>query len=104
MITSSGLGSMPASGLLTYSCSKAFASYLAMGLNYELKDKIDVMTYEAGEVSTKLLRKKPSMFIATTDVASRYSLRDLGSESKTYGTFIHDVLMGVSNLIPLRVF
>ncbi len=45
IVVSSGLGSMPVPGILTYSCAKAFSSYLAEGLNYELKDKIDVISF-----------------------------------------------------------
>ena len=48
IITSSGLGSMPISGTITYSAAKSFASFMGEGLNYELKDKIDVMSYQAG--------------------------------------------------------
>lgn len=58
VITSSGLASFPASGLLTYSASKAFASFLGMGLSYELKDKVDVMTFECGETKTKMLGQR----------------------------------------------
>jgi short-subunit dehydrogenase len=43
------------SGILPYSMSKSFSSYLAQGLNVELKDKVDVMSYQPGEVQTKLI-------------------------------------------------
>ncbi len=36
VITSSGLGALPVSGILDYSCSKSFANFLAQGLNFEL--------------------------------------------------------------------
>ena len=56
LVTSSGLGSLPFPNMLTYSASKSFASFLAEGLNYELKHKgIDVISYQAGMVKTKLL-------------------------------------------------
>jgi short-subunit dehydrogenase len=56
LVTSSGLGSIPFPNMLTYSASKSFASFLAEGLNYELKDRgIDVISYQAGMVKTKLL-------------------------------------------------
>jgi hypothetical protein len=60
-------------------------------LNYELKDKIDVLAYEAGEVSTNFLRRKPSRSVITTDIATRSSLRDIGKESKTSGALIHEL-------------
>ncbi len=55
LITSSGLGCKPVSGIITYSATKSFVSFIAQGLDYELKEKIDFTTYEAGEVTTKLL-------------------------------------------------
>lgn len=58
IFTSSGLASFPASGFITYSSSKALVTYIAQGMNYELRDKIDVMSFEAGETSTKLLGKR----------------------------------------------
>ena len=45
----------PMSGILPYNMSKSFSSFLAEGLNIELKDKIDVMSYQPGEVQTKLI-------------------------------------------------
>jgi len=39
---------------LTYCCCKKFVAYLARGLAVELKDKIDVLCYAPGAVSTKL--------------------------------------------------
>jgi len=45
MVMSSGLGSAPIPGVLTYSMSKSFSSYLAEGLNIELKHKIDCLSY-----------------------------------------------------------
>lgn len=48
LITSSGLGTFPAPGMATYSCAKAFSSFLGQALNYELKDKIDVLSFECG--------------------------------------------------------
>jgi len=54
-VTSSLAATMPVCGVLTYSASKAFASFISQGLNFELKDKkIDVMDYQAGNVATKL--------------------------------------------------
>jgi len=45
VVTSSGLGSAPIPGILAYSCSKSFSSYLAEGLSMELKDKCDVLSF-----------------------------------------------------------
>ena len=45
IITSSGLGSLPVPGCISYSASKSFSSFIAEGLNFELKEWIDVMSY-----------------------------------------------------------
>jgi len=46
VVTSSGLACLPIPGSITYSASKSFASYMAEGLHYELKDKnVDVLSY-----------------------------------------------------------
>ena len=53
-MTSSGLGAVPIPGNITYSASKSFSSFLAQGLNFELKDKIDVISFELGRTDTKM--------------------------------------------------
>ena len=55
IVVSSGLGSKPIPGFLGYSATKSLVSYLAEGLNYELEGKVDVMSYQAGEVKTKMM-------------------------------------------------
>ncbi len=45
VVTSSGLGSAPIPGILAYSMSKSFSSFLAEGLNVELKNKVDVLSF-----------------------------------------------------------
>ena len=89
VVTSSGLGSTPVPGSLTYSCTKTFADFLARGLNYELAGKIDCLSWQAGEVSTKMLGRPPGGRIVTTDVAVKGMLKDLGRESMSYGCLKH---------------
>ena len=48
VITGSTLGVRPVPGAIVYSSTKSFANFLAQGLNYELKDKIDVLSFECG--------------------------------------------------------
>jgi len=55
IIISSLAGESPAPLSLTYSCTKSFATMLAEGLNFELQaHKIDVMSYNPGNVNTNL--------------------------------------------------
>ena len=55
VVTSSGMASAPISGILSYSMSKTLSSFLAEGLNIELKNKVDVLSFQCGEVRTKLI-------------------------------------------------
>ena len=45
VISSSIAALRPSPAHLIYACSKTFATYLGKGLNYELKDKIDVLAW-----------------------------------------------------------
>jgi 17beta-estradiol 17-dehydrogenase / very-long-chain 3-oxoacyl-CoA reductase len=102
IITSSGVGSFPAAGMITYSASKAFASFLGQGLNYELKDSIDVMSFECGETGTKLLRRRADNYrILSPQQVTKASVRDLGREKLTYGALAHELAMYLSWLVPL---
>lgn len=56
IITSSGLGLFPCAGCIAYSCGKAFDDFLARGLHVEFKGKVDVISYNAGMVSTPFIR------------------------------------------------
>ena len=58
-ITSSVAADYPIGGSITYCATKRFVTDLAIGLNYELKDKIDVISYNPGFVATKLNSNKP---------------------------------------------
>jgi len=86
------------SGFLTYSCAKSFVSFLAEGLNIELKGVVDVISYQAGEVATKFLRGQgDNMRTITPEVAAETSFRDIGFQSMTRGAFKHHCLSGAMN-------
>lgn len=94
LITSSGLGSLPVPGIMTYSAAKSFSSFLGEALHIELKDKVDVISFQCGEVHTKLLGSSRKGFsVISTERATGGSLRDLGSRSVTHGAFAHEVSM-----------
>jgi short-subunit dehydrogenase len=102
LVTSSGLGSIPIAGFLTYSATKSFATFIAEGLNFELKGKVDVISYQAGEVTTKMLkRRNTDSRTITPERAADCSLRDLGSMPMTYGSFRHEVNMFMFSAVPL---
>ena len=91
LITSSGLRIIPVPGVITYSASKSLASYLAIGLSYELEGKIDVMSWTLGMTDTKLLgNRRGSSRVATRKEAVDGMLKDLGKERDTMGCTRHD--------------
>ena len=102
VVTSSALAMYPMSGILPYSMSKSFSSFLAEGLNIELKEKVDVMSFQPGEVQTKLLGDRKTA--VTVQQASKGCLRDLGTTDLTYGAFTHDKQMRMTPRFFLPVF
>lgn len=77
-----------------YCMSKTFVTYLAEGLNYELKDKIDVLSYNPGEVATKLVMREKHQTDAgaiSVERASSSCFRDLGYSYYTNGAFRHEL-------------
>lgn len=107
MFVSSVFGTIPAPGISVYSASKAFISYLAHGLSYELRmmsHKIDVLSYEAGRVSTKLIGQAEGGSVISTQKAVSSSLRDLGKEVRTSGALIHEVMYNVCHALPSEKF
>lgn len=93
IIMSSGLGSVAVPGVISYSASKSFSSFLGEALHTELKDKVDVLSYQCGEVKTKLLGNRKGFHVITVERATGAGLRDLGKRPMTYGGFAHDLTM-----------
>ena len=92
VITTSGAGKYVMPGNTTYSATKTFATFIAEGLNYELQGRVDVMSYAAGQVATKLLGKTKSDFATIySDRAAQVCFRDLGNESWTRGSKKHEL-------------
>ena len=104
VITSSGLGAQPVAGILDYSCTKTFVDFLAQGLSFELEGKVDCLSWQAGEVSTKMLKRPAGGTVVTTEVAVKGMFKDLGKERMTRGCFTHDASMVILPLIPEGFF
>lgn len=96
VVTCSGLGRYPVPGVITYSSSKTFASFLGVGLSYELEGKIDCMSWTLGMTDTKLLcmpNKKTNPLVASKKEAVDGMLRDLGRERITKGCKKHELAL-----------
>ena len=101
VITSSVAADYPIPGGITYSCAKRYVTDLAIGLNYELKDKIDVMSYNPGFVATKLTKLRNSdIKTITSERAAAVCFRDLGLTPMSHGAFRHEVTSGMFQCLP----
>jgi len=100
VVTSSGLGSMAIPGCTNYSGEKSMAGYLAQGLDYELKGKIDCLNWQSGKVATKMNGDKAEGHCVTRTVAVKGMLRDVGKENLTYGCYAHAKGMGSLAIFP----
>ena len=103
LVVSSLFSSFPASGVAVYSGAKQFAQFLGVGLAMELAEKVDVTVYQAGEVATKLLRKRESLTVISAKKAAECSLRDLGKVDLTNGAMIHEIIGYVITWVPLWI-
>jgi len=91
VVTSSGLGGRPVAGTITYSAAKAFSSFLAQGLSYELEEQnVDVLSWECGPTQTKMMRGRKGAKLLSPEAAVKGMLRDLGKERLTYGVLKND--------------
>ena len=82
MILSSISAATPLSGMTIYSATKAFDTYISEGLHHEVKDKMDVMSYQPGFVDTNMCIygnewRDPFSWLSP-DQAAKYCFRDLG--------------------------
>ena len=85
LVVSTGLAGRPIPGMTTYTSAKACASLMGQALSYELKDKIDVMTREAGPAGTKMQPEARRAKMYSPEAAVDGMLRDLGRETLSYG-------------------
>jgi short-subunit dehydrogenase len=102
VVSSSVFGQRPVGGAsIVYSATKSLASFLAVGLSYELEAKIDVLAWEAGEVATKMSKRKAGGFVLSVDSAVRGMFRDIGTERITNGALTHDLSSRIISMVPL---
>ena len=102
VVISSILSSRQMSGVMSYCASKVFATYFAMGLNPELRNKVDVIAYEPGGIATKMMgMSEPSGPYIAPEEAANQPFRDIGMLQMTRGVFIHEIIAWFMSLPPL---
>jgi len=103
VVTSSGLAQLPVPGVTIYCAAKSFASFLAVGLSYELAGKVDCMTWEASKMATKLSNAEVGGNVASRPEAVSGMLKHLGSERLTNGCTRHEWDCAILNAIPRSI-
>lgn len=94
IVTSSSAFLRPMPVSIVYSAQKRFVTHLAQGMALELAKKIDVMSFNPGEVATKLIYKDKSQAggsIISTEKAVECCFRDVGCTDVTPGAFKHEL-------------
>ena len=94
----------PVAGVSAYSASKAYVSTLAQALSYEVVEKVDVVDWVSGEVSTKMLKQKNNSRTVQPDVAVKGMLDSLGYDRYTYGCRKHEIQNSMVFAVPVWVF
>jgi len=99
VITSSGLSNFSYPGMAIYGATKAFVRNLGEGVHYEVRDKIDVLSWQAAGVRTKITasgapkdemeKMHANPLYIDPDVAVECAFRDLGHTPGTEGSYKH---------------
>lgn len=77
--------------MTAYSAAKGCVTYLAQALSYEVQEKIDVLSWEAGMSATNFFdNDEMKKNLETPSKSVDGMLKDIGRERVTYGSFGHD--------------
>ena len=102
---SSFLGSKPIASRPIYSATKAYNDFLSRSLNFEHKDKIDILCLRPCHVSSPMTKNlKVGGFTLSPDECAEGALKMLGYESWTHGHWKHSLLSYVIYMIPDFIF
>lgn len=103
MVLVSSVGShLPIPGIVIYSASKSFVSYLGEGLHYELKEHgVDVIVYEPSNVETNMNRSSENTLSGgyiTPEQAADVCFRDLAIDPTSFGHYKHAMFAATMNM------
>lgn len=106
VVTSSTGSVSPVAGYLSYSASKSFSNYLGRGLFWELKGKVDVLSWCPGYISTKMTNNKAvdSFTCTNTTDAIHAMYPDLGKQGHTHGHWKHKNTARQFDWLPEKTF
>ena len=106
MVTSTFFESFPVAGMLTYSSAKKFVTHLTLGLNFELEEKVDVMSFNPGGIATKLMKEisgkdvNGDPGIIEPELAVNTAFRDVGCNDYSNGATSHAIMAHILRNLP----
>ena len=109
IITSSVMSYIGLAASSTYAATKAMERLFGEALHYELKPKIDVITFTPGYVDTKLLNREKASgnslpLLVTAEASVQAIHRDLGKFAVSAGDVKHKVMLYFLNKLQPREY
>lgn len=93
VVTSSGLANFAIPGIISYNSTKILVSRFCEATAEEVRSKgIEVMSYEAGQIVTKL-NPRTGFSNLTTKTAVSHCFTKIGYETRADGHWLHELLM-----------
>jgi len=110
IVTSSIMSHLVLAGNVAYCASKSYAACMAEGLAFELRGKVDVLSYEPSGVNTKMLHELEEKekdlthesVTITPERAAALCVRDLGKDVRSVASFRHEFVLFMMNLFPIN--
>ena len=104
VVTSSGLANFAMPGLISYCSTKILVSRFCQATAEEVRSNgIDVMSWEAGGITTKLNPRTNAMTLKCKPAVSQ-CFSKIGFESKTDGHWFFELVMLSAGVFSLRLF
>ena len=98
IVVSSSAARRPIAGMTLYCATKTFASFIARGLSFELKDKCDVLAWQPAAIKTKMTDAfKPDQEVGGALISVKTAVNDLfkqlGKEPVATGNWRHAAML-----------
>ena len=101
IVTSSILATKPVPGVHFYGATKSLESFIAQGLHWEFKGKVDSISFEPSYVSSAMNHKNiGGRLLISSDEAARSCLAQLGYTPFTSGNWKHEAQAWMLRNLP----
>ena len=103
VVTSSGLARVAMPGIISYCSTKVLVSRFCESIAHEVGDKVDVMAWEAGAITTNM-NPSTGVMSLTAPTAVKACLRQIGYETRTRGHWWHELQSLMFSLFYMPLF